>query len=300
MRCFRPLQAYKSFGNIVFGAPKLSDAPMAQKLQLPCGRCTGCRLEQSRQWAARIMMENQLHDESCFITLTYDDDHLPAFNSLDKKHLTDFFKRLRKALDPVKVRYFAVGEYGEKTKRPHYHIILFGTSFPDKKLYRQRSNPLYESSILSKAWPYGFANFGAVSFESAAYCARYCLKKVNRQDEDFEVACDVSTGEVIYRVKEFSVMSRRPGIGALWYDVFGGDTRRTDFVVMRGKAMKPPRYFDKLFEKYDSEDFFRVKKKRSLDLDSGHSTLEEYLGLREAEHAKVLLQSALVRRKLDE
>lgn len=297
MRCFRPLQAWKSYGKIEFGAPGLLVNPFATKLQLPCGRCVGCRLEQSRQWAVRIMMENQMHDAGCFITLTYDDANLPEYRTLVKKDLTDFFKRLRKAVDPVKLRYFAVGEYGEKTSRPHYHIILFGTAFEaDRKLYKQRTNPLFTSETLSKAWGKGFANFGAVTFESAAYCARYCLKKVNSRKEDFEVACVLDTGEIISRIPEFSVMSRRPGIGSTWYDFYGEDVRRTDFVIMRGKRMKSPRYFDKLFERYFSEEFSQKKLERVVDMAPEHVTVEEFLGLREAEHAREHLQSAFSQR----
>ena len=245
-------------------------------------------------------MENQMHEDGCFITLTYDDNNLPSMRTLVKKDLTDFFKRLRKSLGDVKVRYFAVGEYGERFKRPHYHIILFGTSFKeDRKLYKQRSNPLYTSELLTRAWGKGFANFGAVSFESAAYCARYCLKKVNASKEELDVACDIETGEVFSRIPEFCVMSRRPGIGSTWYDKYCDDVRRTDFVVARGRRMKSPRFFDKLFERYFKDDFLQTKAKRVVDIEHRHVTVDEYLGLVEAEQAEVHLQSALSKRKIE-
>lgn len=243
------------------------------------------------------MMENQLHSSSCFITLTYDDAHLPAFRTLVKKDLQDFMKRLRKSLHPVKVRFYAVGEYGETTARPHYHIILFGTDFSsDRKMYKNGRHPLYQSKILTAAWNKGHANFGDVTFESAAYCARYCLKKVNSHKQDYDVACDVSTGEVYSRIPEFSVMSRRPGIAAEWYDRFGSDVRRTDVVVMRGKAMKPPRYFDKLYQELFPDDFADLKAQRACNLEYSHVTLEEFSDLGMAAEAREHLQSAISRR----
>lgn len=246
-------------------------------------------------------MEKQLHDEACFITLTYSDEFLPEYGTLVRKHLTDFFKRLRKSLEPKKVRYFAVGEYGDLSGRPHYHVILFGHDFSeDRKIYKNGRHPLFQSKALSDLWPFGFANFGTVTFESAAYCARYCLKKVNAHKRDMDVACDIKTGEVYSRIPEYCVMSRRPGIGFSWYEKFGADTRRTDLVVMRGKRMMPPRYFDKLFEKHFPDEFLEIKSKRTVDIENRHTTLDEFLGLQEAERAKELLQSAFKRRTINE
>lgn len=208
MQCTSPLNAYinpfKQGEKVVFVPPSVSSS--YKPIRLPCGQCTFCRLEQSRQWAVRIMKEAKCHDQNSFLTLTYDDDHLPEHRSLNKKDLTLFFKRLRKSLSPKKIRYYAVGEYGDKTQRPHYHVILFGHDFSDdRKLYKQRENPLYESKTLSDAWPLGFANFGDVTFESAAYCARYCLKKVNQKDVDYDYCTDIETGEV-FREKRSTLL----------------------------------------------------------------------------------------------
>jgi len=296
MQCYRPLAAYKNRldGSISFsGSSLVGDM---SPLKLPCGQCTGCRLEQSRQWAVRIMHETKMHEENCFITLTYETE--PEFGTLVKKDLTDFFKRLRKRLDPIKIRYFACGEYGEKTLRPHYHAIIFGTAFSqDKKLYKNGRHPLYNSEILCKAWPHGHAVFGDATFESAAYVARYCLKKIMRKDEDYEVFYDLQTGEIISRIPEYAVMSRRPGIGQAFYDKYADDITRTDRVIMRGKAMLPPRYYDKLLEKTDPVLFSELKDSRIAGQQpTVHSTLSEELRSRQAERAKFLYQSAIAKR----
>lgn len=146
-------------------------------MKIPCGKCPGCKLEQSRQWAVRCLHEKRLHTESCFVTLTYDDAHLPPGNTLVKADLQNFLKRLRHDTGPG-LRFFACGEYGSKTLRPHYHLLLLNSDFADKKLIKSGSAyNLYGSARLSKLWPFGHHALGDVTFESAAYVARYCMKK---------------------------------------------------------------------------------------------------------------------------
>ena len=146
MVCYHPITAYqlrqcKSNGKkaIVFGAPPTQPFDV---VNLPCGQCIGCRLERSRQWAVRCMYEASLHTCNSFLTLTYDDDHIrwspvTGEQTLYKRDLQLFMKRLRKHLEPLKVRFFACGEYGDNTYRPHYHVILFGYDFrSDRRLYK--------------------------------------------------------------------------------------------------------------------------------------------------------------------
>lgn len=243
-------------------------------------------------------MEAKLHAQNSFITLTYDDDHLPEFNNLDKEAMPLFFKRLRKALSPKKIRFYYVGEYGDQTGRPHYHALIFGEDFShDRKIYKQtrRGDFLYNSAILSSCWRYGFSVVADFSFESAAYVARYCLKKqVGHQNYSGpdEIACDVATGEIICRVPEFGQPSRRPGIAADFYARFGEDIRRTDFTVMRNKKMLPPRYFDKLTEKFFPDEYFAIKQLRSCNLPQDHITLDQAIELRQAGRARSLLQKS--------
>lgn len=267
-----------------------------EEMDVPCGRCIGCRLEKSRKWAMRCVMEAQQHKDNCFLTLTYAPEFLPADGSLVKRDLQLFIKRLRKAFSGVKIRYFACGEYGEKFARPHYHLILFGfcpLDYRSKKCTRVSSalscllspsdslrppaillnqsldddsnlTVTYSRSIES-IWGLGHVAVGDMTFESAAYVARYCLKKITGDDADEHYQG---------RQPEFIVMSRKPGIAADWFDKFSGDVYPGDKCFARGVLCKPPRYFDKLLEKLDPLLYTEIKearkqyaKKHSLDFE---------------------------------
>lgn len=219
---------------------------------LPCGKCLACRLDWSMDWAVRCEKEAQLYDKNAFITLTYNDEHLPiggsTRSSLSKREWQLFMKRLRKEFGDG-IRYFASGEYGPKTQRAHYHALLFNHDFPDKRLWRSsRGNNLYVSATLERLWPFGFSSIGGVSLRSAGYVARYVLKKLSGQLAEVEYAD---------REPPFVLMSRRPGIGSAWLriheaDVYGpgadGAPRR-EIVTGDGRVRRPPRYFDKEFAK---------------------------------------------------
>jgi hypothetical protein len=179
------------------------------------------------------MHEKRLHSESCFVTLTYDDQHLPADNSLDKSHLQNFLKRLRHDTGPG-LRFFACGEYGEKTSRPHYHVLLLNSDFADKRLVKSGSQyNLYASARLSKLWPDGQHALGDVTFESAAYVARYCMKKKNNGKL-------TSDG----RLPEFLQMSRRPGIGTGYFDKYQNELISHDTIIVNGLPAALPRFYD--------------------------------------------------------
>lgn len=181
MPCYRPIKGFKGVSGGISWTPRTSyrDVPM----EVPCGQCIGCRLERSRQWAVRIMHECSLYESNLFLTLTYSDEHLPHRGVLVKRHFQLFMKRLRKHFANRLIRFYHCGEYGSLTQRPHYHAILFNVDFPDRVLHSKngRGESLYESATLAKLWPYGQATYGEVTFESAAYCARYCVKKVTGQ-----------------------------------------------------------------------------------------------------------------------
>lgn len=244
MACFHPLQAFQTdAGKIVFSDRRAE----WRELVLPCGQCIGCRLEKSRQWAVRCMHEASLYDANSFVTLTYEDKQLPDDGSLRYSDFQKFAKRARRKLGPF--RFYMCGEYGSQYGRPHYHSCLFGVSFSDGRLYRQMESghSLYTSEILSRLWPFGFASFGEVSFESAAYVARYVLKKTGSDVERLGIV-DFSTGEVALRREEFTRMSLKPGIGAPWLAKFQREVYPRDYVVVRGVKCKPPRYYDKLVD----------------------------------------------------
>ena len=126
----------------------------------------------------RCMHEKQSHERSAFITLTYDEEHLPQDGGLDVSHFQKFMKRLRKKRG--KVRFFHCGEYGDMKGRPHYHAILFGIDFWDDQVLveEKNDNPYYISAELAQLWPFGQHRIGEVTFESSAYVARYIMKKI--------------------------------------------------------------------------------------------------------------------------
>jgi len=281
MPCYHPLTGYRSKDrnpngkrSIVFNPTHgFRDLPVT----LPCGRCIGCRLERSRQWATRIMHEASMHQENCFLTLTYSPEELPKGGTLVKRHHQLFMKRTRKKLKKP-MRYFQCGEYGELSSRPHYHSILFGIDFIDKKLYKvQNGNNLYVSetlgTIINKEgdiqctgkglWPHGISVIGEATFESAAYVARYITKKITGPD-----------AALYYRgkVPEYVTMSRRPGIGQAWLKKFTCDVFPRDFVLVDRKnsrvRCRPPKYYGSQFELLDPIQFSKIQAKRKVDADA--------------------------------
>lgn len=226
------------------------------ELLLPCGQCVGCREERSRQWAMRIMHETEEYQDNCFITLTYDQEKVPADGSLNLKHYQDFMKRLRKESDH-KIRFYHCGEYGEKFKRPHYHALLFNHDFADKTYLKTvNENKVYTSDTLDKLWPWGYHLIGNVTFASAAYVARYVMKKVNGkiQEEHYQG-----------KRPEYATMSRRPGIGKAYYEKYKKEIYPDDFIVQDGHKCKPPRFYDNLLDKDDKTLFNLIKRKRKLE-----------------------------------
>lgn len=223
------------------------------ELRVPCGQCIECRLRRSREWALRCVHEASLYDVNSFITLTYADEYLPQGGSLDRRAFPLFMKRLRKAFGSV--RYFHAGEYGERNGRPHYHALLFGLWFGDAVQVGVSDGgfPRFESGALSDVWEFGRADIGSVTFESAAYVARYCVKKVTGCAADAHYRG---------RVPEYATMSRRPGIGFRWFEQFRGEVYRDDSVLARGHEVTPPRYYDKKEFELDEARMEVVKARR--------------------------------------
>lgn len=190
-----------------------------------------------------------MHKDNIFITLTYDNEHLPADQSLHYSDFQLFKKRLlvnaERELSRTGIRFYMCAEYGETFGRPHYHAILFNFDLPDKKLWKmERENPLYTSEFLSRTWGKGFASVGSVTFQSAAYVARYIMKKVTGEAASSHYTrIDPETGEVYDRKPEFTKMSLKPGIGATWFAKYKGDVFPDDFVVINGKKVAPPKFY---------------------------------------------------------
>lgn len=240
-------------------------------IPIPCGQCVGCRLEHSRQWAIRCMLESEYHDDNYFITLTYDEDHVPRSEcitedgeiqenlTLNKDDMTLFIKRLRSHFDyrdKDGFRYFYCGEYGDETARPHYHMIAFGLKLDDLKLFREtKLGNYYTSELLTSKWGNGRVIIGGVSFESCSYVSRYIMKKQKGKD------AEVYDRYNIY--PEFIRMSRNPGIAYKYFEENNIDIYRTDSVVLPGgKLSTPPRYFDNLMNELDEELMSDIKLKR--------------------------------------
>jgi hypothetical protein len=260
MACYTPLQAWYSKEVNTSGKRSLVFSPeMAlerdQPVEIACGQCHGCRLERSRQWAVRCVHEASLYENNCFITLTFSPEELEErVNpwSLDVRDMQLFMKRLRKKYGKG-IRFFQCGEYGELNKRPHYHAILFNFDFPDKELWKiHNGQRYYISQSLSTLWGKGHCVIGDVTFESAAYVARYVMKKVtgDEAEEHYQWA-DLETGEVKPLKPEFVTMSRRPGIGKKWYEKYQSDIYPKDFVTLKGKKYKPPKYYDNILKEVD-------------------------------------------------
>jgi hypothetical protein len=261
MPCYHPIQGWRAKSSnpsgkrsIVFDRSKgYSDL----EVNVPCGMCIGCRLERSRQWAVRCVHEASMHDDNCFVTLTYEDTKIPGDGSLNKKHLQDFWKRLRKFIEPDTLRYYACGEYGEETIRPHYHACIFGFDFPDKKQWKQQNgNWLYTSEILNEIWSYGYCIIGDVTFDSAAYVARYIMKKVLGDHAPYHY------GDL---TPEFNTMSRRPGIGGNWLETYKDDIRK-GFITINGKKIGLPKYYDSMLDRDDPDLLKSLKARRTFEI----------------------------------
>lgn len=258
MACFHPLAAWRGKLNESAKRPVVFSSHGAvpnSGLLIPCGRCVGCQLERARQWAMRAIHESKLHAANSFVTVTYDDEHLPKNGSLSVRDHQLFLKRLRERVG-AGVRFMMSGEYGETTVRPHYHYLLFGYRPDDLRLYASNNgNPIFTSAFLDDIWGFGECKVGEVTFESAGYVARYTLKKLsdNKLSQVYEG-----------REPEFFLMSRRPGIGSGWAKMFYDEWYRGDYSIVNGHKVKPPKYYDSLVEKFAPSTLRRVKDERKV------------------------------------
>lgn len=239
-----------------------------------CGQCMECRLAYSREWAIRITHEAQMHDSNCFLTLTYDDAHLPKHGQLLKRDLQLFFKRLRKYTGPF--RYVAAGEYGDLKRRPHFHAAIFGVDFADDRIdfgEGIRGDKTYVSPLVGKAW--GMSTFpmghtiGSVTFESAAYIARYITKRVSGVGASpLPLWSDPVTGELVMPNPEFLVCSK--GIGKSWFrDYFMTDVFPHGRVITaQGSPAPVPRYYKELLKEVGADLALKMSHVTAANMDS--------------------------------
>lgn len=280
LTCFSPLKAYKGPSGIVFDSKKgYSDMP----IQLRCGQCIGCRLTKQREWSIRAMHEAQMvsetvdpdtkkHGVNCFLTLTYDDEHLPEDRSLKLDHWQKFAKRVRRHHGPF--RFLHCGEYGPKTLRPHYHALIFGLDFTAGSATApgNRTKRLWVSPDVTKLWPYGFHTIGPVNYTTARYVAAYTVKKAlgKSKDSAFE-RVDPSTGECWDVLPEYATMSRRPGLGTSWFEKYHADVYPSNFIISDGKKAPPPSFYDQLLKKKDPSLHEKILHKRKQHLQDNAS-----------------------------
>lgn len=197
----------------------------------PCGCCLPCRINKSRLWTFRMILEMADHKESAFVTLTYNDDHLPAFSDLEPRHLQLFLKRLRRKIYPKKLRFFACGEYGMKGIRginPHYHIILFGVSW-------------LQQDLITSCWtdkeknPIGFCYYGDVNKDTIRYTTGYIMKGATKEYDKKLPRKD--------SVPEFMRCSLNPGLGANRIRKIAEDFRKNS--KFKPRPIKELRYHGK-------------------------------------------------------
>lgn len=289
MSCYRPMPGNRNreFGTVTLGR---WSGDQGDALELPCGRCTGCRMDRRSEWAIRCVHEAQLYDANQFVSLDYAPEHLPLSLSLEYRHVQLWMKRLRKELRGVNagpngkfpIRFFLSGEYGPLTKRPHWHAILFNFRFPDQV---RLMNGTFRSEVAERLWSSGRVVIGDVTPASVAYVAGYTTDKVYGLEarDHYEDVVDLSTGEVTGRRPELVSMSRRPGIGAWWYDrhrsdLFGTSSAPRDFAVHEGQKRKVPGYYWRRFcesgDPFVIEELQQARIARAAEIDPSESTVE--------------------------
>uniref|UniRef100_A0AAU8B0E5 Replication initiator protein n=1 Tax=Dulem virus 154 TaxID=3145631 RepID=A0AAU8B0E5_9VIRU len=291
--------------------------------EIPCGKCIGCRLEYSRQWANRCLLELQYHKSAYFVTLTYDDLHAPETwygdpdtgeakraYTLRKRDFQLFMKRLRKQTGQ-ELRYFAAGEYGSKTFRPHYHAIIYGLELNDLEFYKvsELGFNYYNSPLVNRAWscynkdkrsitPLGFAVVAEVTWETCAYTARYTAKKNNTEGEDYFQSMNLEP--------PFTLMSRRPGIGAQYFEDHPELFEHAYINVATekgGRKFRSPKYFFNLLERENPALASDLKAQRKELMDKSHAlklqnTDLSYLDLLEVEEEALIARTKCLERRL--
>lgn len=296
MVCYHPVKAYRPLsrlegGRLVFSSQKALNPD--NPVMLPCMGCVGCRADRAQEWAARCYHESQMWPANSFITLTYSDEHLPDDYSLSKREVQLFMKKLRKELI-TPIRFYACGEYGPENLRPHYHSLIFNYDFPDKIFWKTTptGDRLYTSFQLERLWGKGFCTIGDVTHKSAGYCAEYVMKKITgERAASHYLRTHPVHGGVVHVQPEFALQSRRPGIGATWFEKFKSDAFPTDFIVVDGKMRAVPKFYSK---KLEEEELTKIKRRRkAASIPRKPDNTKERLAVRE--EVKRARRSRLVR-----
>ena len=250
MTCYHPQDAYLEEGRLRFDH---AGCQRNHTMKIACGRCIGCRLDHARSWAVRMCAEMRTHSQNCFITLTYNDEHLPANRSLSTEDWQKFMKRLRKKTGPG-IKFYHAGEYGEEDWRPHDHAILFGYDFPDKEFFKwsPSGHAIYRSKVLEDAWSVrgsslGYSSVQDANFDTASYVARYVVKKRTNPAGTF----GPGPAEWHYKGRKPEYSSNSNGIGERYYELFGHELWRDGYMIANGHKQPICRF---LREKMKAED----------------------------------------------
>lgn len=322
MACTSPLKAFYSMGNdgkkkIDFYKPEkynfrsYESFPDDIKIPIPCGQCVSCRLAYAKNWAVRCVLESLQYENNYFITLTYDEEHLPITEksyideetgeyydgiysaSLDKSVLQKFMKDLRRYYEYhfgfKGIRFFACGEYGPKSMRPHYHLILFNCPIPDLKYEVSNSmgNKYYSSEIFNSVWhKQGFVTIGECNYNTCSYVARYMLKKQKGKE------ATKNYGRLGLE-PPFTLCSRDPGIARDYYDKNSDTIYRYDSLIITNSEgvatkVKPPSYFDRLYDIESPEDMAKIKDKRKTSAVNGMASKLAATSLSEDDYLAVV------------
>ena len=297
MQCFHPLTGYRNPEN---GTISFTDNNVSKlETTVRCGQCIGCRIERSRQWAIRMYHESKLHERNCIITLTYADKNLPTgwCDACCKFHCYDlcvrdwqlFAKRLRKRYG--RFRFFCGAEYTPEEWRPHFHVALFGLNFWEDRKYFGKSKsgyPMYVSEKLEAVWNKGFAPIGDFTPEYAQYIAKYIVDKVTgdpkKQIEHYGP-----------RKPEFSTQSRKPGIGAEYYEKFKDQFYPRDEVIIDGSRQKPPSFYDRQLDDEEQSCLKHSRQERSRERRLLDPTCEDYW--RKEQKEAVLIRRHILKKR---
>jgi len=266
----KPARKFLGSALTFFGMKKATARTSQDVKLIPCQQCMSCRLDKSLDWALRLTYEQRFWETSSFVTLTYDETNVPT--SISGPRLTTFIKDLRRRLDYRdlgKIKFFGIGEYGDRKGRPHYHAIIYGGPFaysPECQTEPSRSGGLqWTSPHIEAVWPEGRHRISEVTFESAAYVARYALKKIKG------ASASAHYGE---KLPEFMRCSN--GLGGLHFEQWKTDLYPAGTVIKDGREIQAPKYFDRLIEKQNPELWEQTKKEREKT-QKIFETVEDYI-----------------------
>lgn len=274
MSCTHPLTAWKPLSThaskpVYFGKVRPIGEP-TKEIKLPCRQCIGCLRSRQMDWSTRMMHEASLWEDNYFLTPTYDENNLPSDRSLIYRHFQLFMKKIRKHFTGLTIRFVVAGEYGEQLQRPHFHAIIYNLPLTDLELYSNNGgNKLYTSALIEKLWTFGGVKIGEVNATTCKYVAGYMLKELKSKNWEIEyTTLPDENGEIIKRTKPFNHMSTRPGIGKAWFEKHSKDCFPSDFLIVEGKKVPVPGYYDLLYSRDYPEEFEKIQQQREKNMQS--------------------------------